>query len=213
MTTKPEIRINFSYLLYVTSVKLDKLYNPDAPKLVSTEQCEEWTKAYKKEWRKHEAKILDALNQILGLEFYRDVIDVSLAPYITPQSDPLIIHFGNKPDQFVDVLAHELIHVLLTDNNVLQINSNSTEVDLIKEWANLFGEFEFKTLIHIPVHAILKALFIDYMKEESRYVRDKEHANTINGGKSYVEAWEYVDSNGYEEIIEKLKDSYRKIDM
>jgi hypothetical protein len=212
MTTHPEIRINFSYLLHGVSKNLDKFFNPEDSKLAGPEQCEEWATAYRDEWAKHEEKILKALHEIVGLQFHKNVIDVSLVQYFIPQSDPLIIHFLNEPDLFVDVLAHELIHLLLTDNEVVQLNSHDNEKNLKKEWTKLFGErHDFKTLVHIPVHAILKSLYLDFLDEEYRYTRDVERASSLNKGASYVSSWEYVNENGYKEIIAKLRESYESL--
>ncbi|MEI8188081.1 MAG: hypothetical protein WCG30_04025 [Candidatus Saccharibacteria bacterium] len=209
MTNKPEIRINYAYLLTGVSEILDRHYNPGKSKLASFEQCEEWTEDYRKEWEKYQSKILSALHDILGLKFYRDVIDVSLAQYFIPQSEPLIIHFRNEPDLFVDVLSHELIHILLTDNDVFQLNNHDRRVDLIKIWKEMFGNnFDFGTLVHIPVHAVLKSLYIDYLHDESRYLRDIEKAKELKNTKNYADAWEYVEKNDYKQIIEELKTSY-----
>jgi len=151
----PEIRINFSSLLYSTvSTKLCKMQDNDLP---SREQCKEWTNTYRKEWKKHEKKILEGMTEILGLEFYADLIDVHLAPGIIPMSDPLIINFGNYPAEFVDELTHELVHVLLTDNNLFRTKDEGSETDLGDEWQKLFPGYDnFSTIVHIPVHAVHK---------------------------------------------------------
>lgn len=209
MTHKPEIRINFSHLLYGVSRSLDSCINSDKSRLASVEQCEEWAEAYRNEWAKYDEQILDALHQILGLSFYRDVVDVSLAPFFIPQSDPLIMHFRNEPDMFVDVLAHELTHVLLTDNEIVQINSHHNAIDLEREWRTLFGEeHDFKTLVHIPVHATLKCLYLDYMHNESRFTRDVERSKALNNGDSYVASWQFVNDHDHHDIISDLKKSY-----
>lgn len=213
MTKTPEIRINFSHLLYSVSRDLDRLYSPDESKLASPEECEEWTRAYRAEWEKHESKLLTAITEILDTEFYREVIDVSLAPYFIPQSDPLIMHFRNDPDAFVDALTHELIHIILTDNNKIQINAHQNKVDLLAEWQKLFGkEHDFKTLIHIPVHAVHKGIYLDYLHDESRYSRDIERARELKNGEGYVRSWQYVNKHGYKGIVDQLKKSFRKLE-
>ena len=120
MSNKPEIRLYFSYLLYDVSKRILARHY-DLP-IATEEQCVEYTEAYKKEWLKVEEQYLTGMMEVLSLEFYKTVVDVALAPFFIPQSDPPILHFNNEPDHFVDVLAHELIHVLLTDNNKLQLN-------------------------------------------------------------------------------------------
>lgn len=206
MADLPEIRINLAWLLlYGESQKL-----ADDQELESYEQFEEWTVNYRKEWRKHEKKILTALQDSLGIKFYKKVVDVSCAPNFVPKSDPLIIGFRAYPDEFVDVLTHELIHVLLTDNNKVRLRDDNPRVDLEKEWHSLFGEnHDFDTLVHIPVHAVLKYIYLDVLEDPSRLERDIKSSD--NYAKSYQNAWEYVSTNDYMEIINTLKKSYQEL--
>ena len=208
-TTAPEIRINFADLLYFNESQT----LAGKEKLDSYEQYEKWTEAYRREWLKYETKIVIALQEVLNLQFYKPVIDVSCAPYFIPKSDPLIMNFRNRPDQFIDVLMHELCHVLLTDNNIVQINNHTEQsVNLAKVWEGLFGkEHDFGTLVHIPVHALSKYIYLDILKEPSRLKRDIESVKTYEGSEVYVAAWDYVDKQGYKEIIDKLKHSYEAL--
>lgn len=203
----PEIRINFSELLYgFASGDFAKSMGESLP---SYEDCYEWTDEYRQEWAKHEKKILIGLMDALGVEFYKPVIDVSVAPFFIPQSDPVIMNFLNKPDQFVDVLAHELAHVLLTDNTKLQLRSAKPSLDLVETWEKLFGKgHDFNALVHIPVHALSKYLYLDILCADHRLQRDIEHAKTLRGAPAYVQSWEYVNTHDYREIIAKLKASY-----
>jgi hypothetical protein len=154
----PEVRINFSWLFYEDVCRqLDKVQKWDLP---SGDQCEEWTEAYRNEWAKHEAKILTAMQDIVGLNFYKSVIDVTTAPGVIPKSEPLFMSFNGSPKGFVDTLTHELIHVLLTDNTILSIYGENRTFRLGTIWKNLFGiEDDFSCLVHIPVHAIHKKIF------------------------------------------------------
>ncbi len=199
----PEIRISMAWLLfYDESQWLKGDY-----KLEPYEQYEEWTRNYQQAWAKYEAKIVPALVAALGVDFYRSVIDVSLAPFFTPKSDPLIINFLNEPDQFVDVLTHELSHVLLTDNNKLQLNNPDCKIDTVKEWTKLFGKHDFNVLIHIPVHALCKHIWLDVLKQPTRY--DREMATLKKrDATDYLKAWEYVDTHDYTQILKDLKQSY-----
>lgn len=203
----PEIRIYFSWLLYEVSKKLQKVYDQE---LASEADCETWAKAYKNEWSKYEGKILPALCEVLGVDFYQSVIDVPCAPFFIPQSEPLIIHFRAEPDEFVDVLTHELIHVLLTDNNVYSTKDAIGDTKLFDVWQRLFGKkHDFHVLAHIPVHALHKYVMLDVLKAPERL--DRERGNTRkNNSEAYVKAWGYVDQRGYMEIIDALKQSYKK---
>src|SRR5690606_13199259 len=127
----PEIRISFSELLYdFVSREFAKNSGEALP---SMDDCYVWTENYRKEWAKFEELILHAMTEALGVEFYRTTIDVSTAPLFIPQSERLIVNFRNAPDQFVDVLTHELAHVLPTDNNKVQIRNEQPKLTLVEE--------------------------------------------------------------------------------
>jgi hypothetical protein len=205
----PEVRINFSHLLYTfASGDFAKSMNETMP---SMDECLEWTANYRQEWVKYNQKLLTAMTEVLGVTFYKPVIDVSTAPFFMSQSDPLIINFVSMPDEFVDVLAHELLHVLLTDNNKVRVRDETTAIDLAKEWKKLFGEHDRSALNHIPVHAMLKYLYIDVLNDATRFDRDVKKASTLSNAASYVSAWKYVNDNDHKAIVTQLKDSYAAI--
>ena len=202
----PQIRINFSHLLY-DYVARDKyeLYKNGWGNIPDTKQCEEWTANYRTAWQEYEAKILPALEKILGAAFRQPIIDVHTVPGIRDMSDPLIMNFMTEPDEFVDRLTHELIHKLLTDNTAYSLNDTNKPTWLGNEWQKLFGDHDFDTLIHIPVHAIHKHVYLDILKEPERLKRDLE--GTADN-KPYAEAWKYVSEHDYKKIISDLKEQY-----
>ena len=55
----------------------------------------------------------------------------------------------------------------------------------------------------------LSTLYVDVLKEERRLKRDIEHSKDKSWGEAYTKAWEYVEEEGYKEIIEKLNKSYK----
>lgn len=204
----PEIRITFSDLLYEVSKRLagDKLNT-----LASAQQCREWARAYREAWQPYELKILSGMCSAVNLEFYRPIIDAYLAPFFQQQSDPLIINFRNQPDEFVDMLTHELIHILLTDNTTYASNSHPDETKLLRLWEQAFGrQHDFATLVHIPVHALVQYVFIDVLGEPDRLKREREMVSKFNAA-AYVESWDYVDKHGYQQVIEKLKNVYETL--
>jgi hypothetical protein len=205
----PEIRIFYASLYRVSvSEPLWKQFGFSGT-LDSDETLEEYAQNYRTEWGKHQAKILPALCEALGLEFYRSVIDVACMPGVKPASDPLIMPFNDFPDRFMDVLTHELCHVLLTDNDTYSIKSTDKEVNLLSRWHGLFGgSHEFNTLAHIPVHALSKHIYLDILQEPSRFERDMEH---VKGDTPYKRAWEYVNKHDYRHIITQLRDDYEEL--
>ena len=58
------------------------------------------------------------------------------------------------------------------------------------------------TLVHIPVHAILKEIYIDVFNEPKRLKRDIDSSNK-NSVKDYIKAWDYVEAENYKEITGK----------
>lgn len=208
----PEIRINFAWLLYTVSRTLGESRHKGEVKIPSFEESERLTEAYRQEWSKYEKKLLSAMGDALDLSFYKPVIDVSIAPYFIPQSDPLILSFYHKPDRFVDVLAHELLHILLTDNNKLSIKERPKKVDLMSRWQKLYGkDHDFNTLVHIPVYAVQKYLFLDVLKEPKRLERDVEEVKTYQNGEAYTAAWDYVNKTDYQQLIAELKHMYKEV--
>jgi len=209
----PEIRIDYAWLLYNVSRVLEKSIRKNGKtKIPNFEESEKLTEAYRQEWSKYEKILLHAMCEALNLSFYKPVIDVSIAPYFIPQSDPLILSFYHKPDRFVETLTHELIHILLTDNNKLSIKERPSKVDLMGKWRKLYGEdHDFNTLVHIPVYAVLKHIYLDVLKEPKRMDRDMKEVKTYQNGKAYTAAWEYVNSRDYKKLIGELGQLYKEI--
>lgn len=201
--TNPEVRIMFSDLLYYSeSQNLAKSYNRKIE--ISEEECYRQTHAYKKAWAKKEDAIVTGMQKIFGLTFYKPVIDVTLAPAFGPKSLPLIINFQYKSDMFIDILTHELFHNLFTDNQYVQHGKRD---NLIEVWRELFPEdLTPTTRVHIPVHAGLKAIYLDVLDEPKRLARDIEECQQWP---DYKAAWEYVEQHDYKKIIKKFKDSYK----
>lgn len=203
----PEIRISFAWLL--SYGESQALAEANDFKLESYEHYDKLTVEYRKAWKKHEKEIIGGLQSALGVGFYKPVIDVSCTPYFIPKSDPLIMNFKETPDQFIDVLTHELCHVLLTDNDKHQSNGNKPKLDLIAVWKKMFnGEEDFNVLAHIPVHALCKCIYLDILKEPSRLERDKKAVEEWDNSGAYTASWAYVENHDYKEIIKKLKESY-----
>lgn len=203
----PEIRISYSWLLAQgPSEVLAKEYNADRD--YTDEDYRKWSDDYRNEWTKHERQILTAMQEVFGLEFYSGVIDVSLAPWFVPQSDPMIINLQYEPDQFVDVLTHELLHVLLTDNRTYSMKSSPRELNLAERWEKLFGAREFNELVHIPVHAASKYIYLDVLGQQDRLHRDIEDVRHLP---AYKAAWEYVESHDYKQIIQLISEDFAAI--
>lgn len=162
----PIIRIKDAWLLRENaSNHLDELWCKDTDKpLANNPDSDKWlakrVTSYQEAWQPLEKQILYGMMTVLDLEFRQNIIDVYIAPWFSAFSDPMVIGVVQEPDVFINTLTHELIHRLLTDNT-----SISHETLLLPEWEKLFGsKHSFITIVHIPVHAVHKAIYLDVLK-------------------------------------------------
>lgn len=166
------------------------------------EKVLERVKKYKEEWSKYENRIIYEMCNILGLNFERNIIDVHIVSGNSRQfSNPIVIKSGFEPDEFVDVLTHELLHVLFQDN----IDIFPTQI-----LDEMFPDESKTTKNHIITHAVLKFLYLDILKDRGRLERNifnsKRHSSF-----DYTRAWEIVEEKGYREIINDLKKRYHSL--
>lgn len=202
----PEIRIKDAWLLrQAASQYLHELWAEEGQTLVDDARMEGIVADYIEAWKPYEEKIIHGMCEVLGLEFRQNIIDVNVAPWFHAFSDPMVIGTKYAPSRFVEVLTHEIIHRLLTDN--LQTSYSTVYTD---DWKKLFGEdHNFVTLVHIPVHAVLQALFVDILGEPDRLKNDREMCKKWP---LYDDAWGYVDKHGYKIIIDQLRANYSQIE-
>lgn len=201
----PTIRIQRAPLLANVRIKSDK-----NNKILTYDELEQRADDYRRAWKKYEGQVLTGLQKIYDLSFRLKMINVAIAPWTVGAgiSFPLIIDSKSEPDEFVDVLAHELIHILLTDNNILTVMNIKSRNRL--KFGELFGtEHSDLTLVHIAVHAGLKKLYLDILNDPKRLERDVEHCKK---SPDYKKAWDYVEKNNYEEILKKIRNRYKEID-
>mgnify|MGYP001206377862 CR=1 FL=1 len=203
----PTIRIKDAWLLRENaSQHLHELWANEGDVLADDDWMEKRVKEYREAWSPIEKSVLNGMVDSLELSFRQNVIDVYIAPWFRAFSDPMVIGVMQEPDVFVDTLTHELIHRLLTDNTAIP-----HETMLLEEWQKLFGkEHTFGTTVHIPVHAVHKAIYLDILKESKRLKRDITN-NKKYKATDYIAAWDYVEKHGYKEIIAKLKVSYKAL--
>lgn len=199
----PDIRIKDAWLLRENASRhLHELWGRDE-ELADDSQMEQTVAAYTEAWQPHEHIIMAGMCKTLGLRFRQNLIDVYIAPWFHAFSDPLVVGVKYEPDIFIDILTHELLHRLLTDNTTVPY-----DIDLSEEWGTLFGTRHTpRTLAHIPVHAAHTAIYLDVLQEPQRLQRNIAR----NPSQDYIRAWNYVDQHGYRTIIEQLRESYEKL--
>lgn len=194
----PEVRIKYAWLLSdAASVVLNEKYGDGTP-LRSYDEYNEIAQKYRGWWETYSDNILQGICGILDLEFRQNIIDVNVAPWFTPISDPMVIGPAFKSqDALVNTIAHEMIHRLITDNTSIDYDH-----DFIADWKKVFGDtHDWNTLVHIPVHAVMKKLYLDVLNRKDLYELDMEE---VRNNKAYADAWAYVNANDYNAIISDL---------
>ncbi len=194
----PTVRFSYSWLLTnAASGVLNEKWGDGTP-LQSHAFYDETAKKYSSWWQPKSNEILAALCDITGLTFRQNIIDVHVAPWFYAFSSPLVIGVIFKDeDTLVDVVAHEITHRLLTDNT-----SHEYDYDIRDDWKRSFGDTHAPaTLTHIPVHAILQKLYLEYLDRPDLVELNKV---TVKKNEPYKKAWEYVEEKGYDWVIEQL---------
>lgn len=194
----PDVRIKYAWLLSdAASVVLNEKYGDGTP-LRSYSEYDEIAEKYRKWWEPYNNQVLNGISEILDLEFRQNIIDVNVAPWFNPISDPMVVGPAfDTQDKLVNTITHEMIHRLITDNTSIDYDH-----DFINDWRNLFGdEHDWNTLVHIPVHAVMKKLYIDTLNRADLFELDMK---SVKEYKPYIDAWEYVNKNDYNKIIDSL---------
>jgi hypothetical protein len=207
----PQIRIQSSMLLFnsVSETERTSWAGRTKQPLKSFDEIERYTEEFTQAWKQYERPIIEAMISLYGIEFKKSIIDVYVSPWSNSISNPLIINPGRSADIQIETLAHELLHVLFTDNTSFSMHDNNKGIRLVDEWRELFGEeHAWKTTVHIPVHAGLKAIFLDTLNAPERLERDiqRHQHNPL-----YKAAWAYVEGHDYRDINEHLAGLYKKL--
>jgi len=179
----PIINIQSSYLLE------DRF---ELPKIT-----EKKIKEYQKEWEKYEKHILSTMQDITGLVFNYNIIDVYIVnPFkFGGISRPIVIGGGMSGDRFICVLTHELIHRIMNDN-IQKVNWHK------KAWS-MYSKETHMVAHHVIVHAILEGVLRRTHNENML----KWDIKISQKSSDYKRAWEIVKKEGYKNIINKLKNS------
>ncbi len=162
------------------------------------EEVLEKIEKYKKEWVTHEEKIVSALQETLELDFAHNIIDIYVVTASRGSfSDPVVISSKFTPEVFIDILTHELIHRLLSEN--------TESVAVGKILLKILPDENNMTRVHVLLHAVHKHIYLNTLKEPERLT-----ANLMRSDKfpNYKKAWKIVEDFGYQELIEKVKSFY-----
>ncbi len=164
-----------------------------------SEDVEKKIPLYLEEWKKEEQVILGAMCEILGLSFYPKNIEVYICgAHKKAFSNPLVISSKCPVHFFVDLLTHELLHVLLIDNN--------KKIDVVPIFKEMFPEAIDRTSRnHVLVHAVHKEIYLTILNSPERLARNIEKHKKWKG---YEDAWNIVEKRGHANIINEFKTHY-----
>ncbi len=184
-----KIALNFSHVLDDLFRELQNSQDYPEPSQIILKSQE-----YQIIWDKFQKDILTAYQSMLGLTFSDKLIKVFVVGRIPHAiSSPIIINSHMDDDRFLYVLSHELIHELLSENSEGKL--------FAKKIAQIYPTESFKTSVHVVVNAILQKLFVDYMDMPHLVETDRQISS---GNEVYDKAWEIVDRDGKDKIIETI---------
>jgi len=155
----------------------------------------EKVEAYRAAWEKLETRIMPAICEVLNLEYKQNIIDVYIVTKQKAFSDPLVIGTQYEVEHIVDILTHELLHRLISDN------TKETHQKFGKEWDKKFPTDERLILNHILVHAVSQYVYIEVLNDPARLEWDIARCQK---NPPYARAWDIVQENGYKKIIEEF---------
>jgi len=167
-----------------------------------------YTKKLEKEWKKIDKKVLKEMENVTGMRWKDKEITCFLVNHCVHSfSWPLtvIISGGEgkfrRVDHVIDILVHELIHNLFSDNGVYKLDK---QLGFDKE----FKDELRTTKAHIYLHALHKQLYLKFFNKR-RLVRDIASAK-YKSMPGYDRAWEIVEQYGHENLLKRLRNAIKK---
>lgn len=202
----PQVDITYSKLLD----RIFTFYCQNEPTLkkgwgnwvpLPAEKLEKNIELFHEKWEADGKQILHAVCDRLELSFHRNVIPVYVVSGSPrPFGDPVIIRADFvTPDSFIDVLTHELIHILFMDNQ------DKVPWSIFME---MFPAETPDTQNHVIVHAALKYIYLEVLKDPERLQKDINRSRK-HGNNDYIRAWEIVEERGYKELITQFTKKYK----
>lgn len=190
----PKIIFKYSWVYDQNWKKWIKLYDKSSKKYPSYYEIQRYIKKVEKLWREDEEKVLIELSKKMGLKWKEKTIACYIVGRCREFSDPLTMPIHYKPDYFIDVLVHELIHQLLIQNEGVCWSA-------WKYFHEKYKDDEFNTRIHVPVHALHWHIFMRFFGEKNL----KRELKIMGKYPDYKRAWDIVRQEGYGSIIKEFK--------
>jgi hypothetical protein len=189
----PKIIFKYSWIYDQNCKEWARLAKKDVKSYPSPRKILNYIKSVEKLWNKVGKKVLREISKVTSLKWKSKVIHCYVVGKCVPFSDPLTLPVYKEKDYFIDVLIHELIHQIFSQN--------LEETDRARKYIQRkYKNESYKTRGHIPVHAVHAHIYMKFFDAE-RLERDFKAANKIP---DYRRSWEIVKKEGYEKIIEEF---------
>ena len=158
---------------------------------------------YRQAWQKKEKRIMRGLEKVSGLTFFPNVIDCYIAntKKTSNITSPLIIGGGYRPQDFVHVLTHELIHILAEDN--------TQNYNWHKAAVAAYPTFHPYVAYHIMTNAVFEALYSEYLHNSDVIIGASENLQLYSRPDLHRPAWEVIETEGYKRVLEKIRAKQR----
>lgn len=197
----PKIIFSYSWIYDNNWRKWITLYKNKKGKYPDSKETLSYIKKVSSLWGRYDKKILSELSKITGLKWKKKMIKCYVVGKCVPFSDPLTLPvYQGEENYFIDVLTHELIHQLFTQEGNLEKSKEAW-----KYMDERYKEETHTTRIHIPLHAIHSHIYMMFF-DKKRLNRDIKYISFLP---DYKRSWEIVQREGYKNIINEFRRGIR----
>lgn len=162
----------------------------------SVERVRAFVPRAERAWRRVERRMLRLLAEVSGLRWHAKTITCYVVGRAIPFSDPLTVPVYRRVNEFVDTLAHELIHQLFIQEG--------NEHRARRSWMTLKRRYRresWRTKNHIVLHAIHAHAYLELFGRK-RLQRDIKKMQPY---RDYRRSWAIVLRDGHENIVADFK--------
>jgi len=191
----PKIKFRYSWIYSANWEKWSGVYDFKTKNHYSDDDLILYTEKAEQEWIKFGEVVPKKLMEITGFMWNEREIICYIVNQCIAFSDPLTISPKKDIDMFVNILIHELIHRIFTQDD------NRERMQKIIEKAKIKYHEEFRKTI---VHVLLFAVFERLMKDLNQLQRIEADIKFNENNAEYKKSWDIVLSEGGDKIIDEF---------
>ncbi|MEK6928574.1 MAG: hypothetical protein AABW65_01290 [Nanoarchaeota archaeon] len=193
----PHIEFRYSWIYDQNMREWSKSMKFGQEKYPNQQKVMEYIPKVERLWRKKEKTILKELSKISKLSWKEKKIICYIVGRSLPFSDPLTLPIYQKHiNRSIDVLVHELIHQLFTQEG----NTEKSEKSWNYIWRK-YKKYSIRTKVHVPLHAIHEHIYKKFFDER----RLKIEIWITKNYPDYKNAWDIVQKEGYKNILQEWR--------